>query len=113
MTRKAITVLTEVLAFGVVLALHQPAAAGMKPTLETATSGGVTWTYTAGGSGQTYRFAPIEGATPLGDSKDPGTPDTVLPVDPPGRTSIPEPGTLALLAFALLCVAASRVLGRA
>ncbi len=111
MTRKAITVLTEVLAFGVVLALHQPATAGTTPILQTATSGGATWTYTAGGSGRTYGFAPIEGATPLGDSKDPGTPGTVLPAYPAGRTSIPEPGTLALLAFSLLCVATLR-LGR-
>jgi hypothetical protein len=105
MTSTAIITRTAAIALGAFLTLHQPASAGMTPTLQTATSGGASWTYTAGATGRTYNFAPIQGTDWLGGSQD-ATP--VAAVIPPGDTtsSVPEPGTLALLGFPLLFVAA-------
>ena len=103
MTSTALITRTAALALGAFLTLHQPASAGM--TLETSTAGGASWTYTAGASGRTYNFAPIQGTDWLGGSQD-ATP--VAAVTSPGgsASSVPEPGTLALLGFPLLFVAA-------
>ena len=58
MTSTAIITRTAAIALGAFLALHQPASAGMTPTLQTATSGGASWTYTAGATGRTYTISP-------------------------------------------------------
>ena len=106
MTSTALITRTAAIALGAFLTLHQPASAGMASTLETATAGGASWTYTAGATGQTYKFAPIQGTDWLGGSQD-ATPVS-SPVGSPGSavSAVPEPGTLALLGFPLLFVAA-------
>ena len=107
MTRTAIITRTAAIALGAFLTLHQPASAGMTPTLQTATSGGASWTYTAGATGRTYNFAPIQGTDWLGGSQGAAPVAAVTTTDGGGSTSsVPEPGTLALLGFPLLFVAA-------
>jgi hypothetical protein len=107
MTRTALIARTAAISLGAFLTLHQPASAGMASTLETATSGAASWTYTAGASGHTYNFAPIQGTDWLSGSQD-ATPVSA-PVGSTGSatSSVPEPGTLALLGFPLLFVAAA------
>ena len=70
MTRTSIITRTAAIALGAFLTLHQPASAGIASTLETATAGGASWTYTAGATGRRTSFAPIQGTDWLGGSQD-------------------------------------------
>ncbi len=114
MTSTALITRTAVIALGAFLTLHQPASAGMAPTLQTASSGGTNWTYTAGATGRTYNFAPIQGTDWMGGSQGAAavaattSPGSLTGGSLPGAVTarVPEPGTLALLGFPLLFVAA-------
>lgn len=122
MTSTAIILRAGALALGAFVSLHQPAQASLIPTLETATAGSASWTYTIGGPGHAFNFGPTQGTDWLGGSPGSGGSATVAP---PGSTpssssadgsttgglptggstsNVPEPGTLALVGFPLLFI---------
>jgi hypothetical protein len=113
-TNPAITARAAALALGAFLLLHQPARAGMVSVLEADTSGESIWVYTGGTIERTYNFSPIQGTDALGGSQGSVPIEAVPSGDVPGggpgpdgsTSSVPEPGTLALLGFPLLFVAA-------
>ncbi len=112
MIRTAIITQTAAAALCLLLTQHQPAHAGV---MQTASNGSANWTYTAGQGGSSFKFSPIQGTDSAGGSSGaaaslasvPASLPAAGPSDPtPTPTAVPEPGTLALLAFPLLLGAA-------
>jgi hypothetical protein len=111
MIRTAIITQTAAAALCLLLTQHQPAQAGV---MQTASNGSSNWTYTAGEGGSNFKFSPIQGTDSAGGSSggtaslasDPASLPTGTTGSASDPTAVPEPGTLALLAFPLLLGAA-------